>query len=154
MVRLDLRLSSRTDECDRPRPLNDYCAGLLPCGDRRKRGADRSSTSAAREFVQHQRLLHFVAEAPWSDEPVLAKVREPVVPAIERHGPCGRPRACTMRPSARAGAVGAMAKEEMHCQRRNECDQAERQCEGPAPADKIFASMTVDGRYEARVCPR
>ena len=37
--------------------------------------------------VQHQRLLHFVAEAPWSDEPVLAKVRELVVPAIERHGP-------------------------------------------------------------------
>jgi SRSO17 transposase len=32
-------------------------------------------------------LLHFVAEAPWSDEPVLAKVRELVVPAIERHGP-------------------------------------------------------------------
>jgi SRSO17 transposase len=31
-------------------------------------------------------LLHFVAEAPWSDEPVLAKVRELVVPAIERHG--------------------------------------------------------------------
>jgi SRSO17 transposase len=32
-------------------------------------------------------LLHFVAEAPWSDEPVLAKVRELVVPAIKRHGP-------------------------------------------------------------------
>ena len=37
--------------------------------------------------MQHQRLLHFVAEAPWSDEPVLAKVRELVLPAIERHGP-------------------------------------------------------------------
>ena len=30
-------------------------------------------------LVQHQRLLHFVAEAPWSDEPVLTKVRELVV---------------------------------------------------------------------------
>ena len=37
--------------------------------------------------AQHQRWLHFVANAPWSDEPVLAKVRELVVPAIERHGP-------------------------------------------------------------------
>src|SRR6202011_6350925 len=30
---------------------------------------------------------HFVATAPWSDEPVLAKVRKMVVPMIERHGP-------------------------------------------------------------------
>ena len=37
--------------------------------------------------MQHQRLLHFVANAPWSDEPVLAKVREMVLPVIERHGP-------------------------------------------------------------------
>ena len=37
--------------------------------------------------VQHQRLLrNFVAEAPWSDEPVLVKVRELILPAIERHG--------------------------------------------------------------------
>jgi hypothetical protein len=31
--------------------------------------------------------LHFVANSPWSDEQVLAKVREMVVPQIERHGP-------------------------------------------------------------------
>jgi SRSO17 transposase len=37
--------------------------------------------------VQHQKLLHFVGEGKWSDESVLAKVREPVMPAIERHGP-------------------------------------------------------------------
>jgi SRSO17 transposase len=37
--------------------------------------------------VQHQKLLHFVANSPWSDEQVLAKVREMVVPQIERHGP-------------------------------------------------------------------
>jgi SRSO17 transposase len=37
--------------------------------------------------AQHQRLLHFVANAPWSDERVLAKVRQLVLPAIERHGP-------------------------------------------------------------------
>jgi SRSO17 transposase len=32
-------------------------------------------------------LLHFVSNAPWPDEPVLAKVRELVMPEIERHGP-------------------------------------------------------------------
>jgi SRSO17 transposase len=37
--------------------------------------------------VQHQKLLHFVGEGKWSDDSVLAKVRELVIPAIERHGP-------------------------------------------------------------------
>jgi SRSO17 transposase len=37
--------------------------------------------------MQRQKLLHFVGEGKWSDESVLAKVRELVMPAIERHGP-------------------------------------------------------------------
>jgi SRSO17 transposase len=44
-------------------------------------------TAPARVAAQHQSLLHFVGNAPWSDEAVLAKVREQVVPAIERSGP-------------------------------------------------------------------
>jgi SRSO17 transposase len=44
-------------------------------------------TAPAGVSAQHQKLLHFVGNAPWSDERVLAKVREMVVPAIERHGP-------------------------------------------------------------------
>jgi SRSO17 transposase len=32
-------------------------------------------------------LLHFVGEGRWSDEKVLAKVREMVLPEIQRHGP-------------------------------------------------------------------
>jgi SRSO17 transposase len=32
-------------------------------------------------------LLHFVGQAEWSDERMLSKVREMVLPAIERHGP-------------------------------------------------------------------
>jgi SRSO17 transposase len=43
-------------------------------------------TAPATVSAQHQKLLHFVANAPWSDERVLAKVREMVVPTIERHG--------------------------------------------------------------------
>ncbi len=44
-------------------------------------------TAPARVAAQHQSLLHFVVNAPWSDELVLAKVRELVLPAIERRGP-------------------------------------------------------------------
>ena len=44
-------------------------------------------TAPERTAAQHQSLLHFVGEGNWSDEKVLAKVREMVLPAIERHGP-------------------------------------------------------------------
>jgi SRSO17 transposase len=44
-------------------------------------------TAPARVGAQHQSLLHFVGEAAWSDETALAKVREMVLPPIERHGP-------------------------------------------------------------------
>ena len=40
-----------------------------------------------RVSAKHQSLLHFVAQSPWSDDRVLAKVRELVVPSIERAGP-------------------------------------------------------------------
>src|ERR1700756_3725092 len=43
-------------------------------------------TAPARVGAQHQSLLHFVGVAEWSDERVLAKVRELVMPAIERDG--------------------------------------------------------------------
>ena len=44
-------------------------------------------TGPERTAAQHQSLLHFVGEGNWSDENVLAKVREMVLPEIERHGP-------------------------------------------------------------------
>jgi len=44
-------------------------------------------TAPSNVGAQHQSLLHLVGEAAWSDERVLAKVREMVLPAIERHGP-------------------------------------------------------------------
>src|SRR5208337_2257646 len=40
----------------------------------------------ARVSAKHQSLLHLVSQAPWSDETVLQKVRELVVPSIERQG--------------------------------------------------------------------
>ncbi len=44
-------------------------------------------TGPARVAAKHQSLLHFVGNGPWSDEPVLGKVREVVLPSILRHGP-------------------------------------------------------------------
>src|SRR6516165_2310978 len=37
--------------------------------------------------TQHQKLLHVVANSPWSDEKMLAKVREQVVSSMTRRGP-------------------------------------------------------------------
>jgi SRSO17 transposase len=44
-------------------------------------------TAPDRTSAQHQSLLHFVGEGGWSDEAVLAKVQEMVLPKIEHHGP-------------------------------------------------------------------
>jgi SRSO17 transposase len=44
-------------------------------------------TAPGRVAAQHQSLLHFVGQSEWSDEKVLSKVRELVLPAMERHGP-------------------------------------------------------------------
>jgi SRSO17 transposase len=72
---------------DRARPLWDYCVGLMmPCG-RKSVEPMAAVTAPERVAAQHQSLLHFVNQAPWSDEKVLAKVREMVVPALECHGP-------------------------------------------------------------------
>src|SRR5271166_1990671 len=80
-------LTSMIGHADRARPLRDYCAGLLVSEGRRSVEPIAAITAPDEAPAQHQRLLHFVADAPWSDKPVLAKVRELVLPAIERHGP-------------------------------------------------------------------
>ena len=71
---------------DRARPLRDYCVGLvMPC-ERKSVEPIAAVTAPARVSAQHQSLLHFVGQSTWSDEDVLAKVRELVLPAIERRG--------------------------------------------------------------------
>jgi SRSO17 transposase len=72
---------------DRVQPLNDYCCGLLATDGRRSVEPIAAMTAPDETSVQHQKLLHFVSNARWADQPVLAKVRELALPAIERHGP-------------------------------------------------------------------
>src|SRR5438477_2682495 len=80
-------LASVIGHADRVGPLRDYCTGLMLPGERKSVEPMAAKTAPARVPAQHQSLLHFVGVGPWSDEKVLAKVRELVLPAIERHGP-------------------------------------------------------------------
>ena len=80
-------LVSVIGHADRAGPLRDYCVGLmLPC-ERKSVEPMAAVTAPERTAAQHQSLLHFVGNAAWSDARVLAKVREMVLPEVERHGP-------------------------------------------------------------------
>ena len=80
-------LSSVLGHADRIGPLRDYCTGLILPGERKSVEPMAAKTAPARTAAQHQSLLHFVGVASWSDEKVLAKVREMVLPSMQRHGP-------------------------------------------------------------------
>jgi SRSO17 transposase len=80
-------LTSVIGHADRRGPLHDYCLGLLAAEGRKSVEPMAAVTAPASVSVQHQKMLHFVANSPWPGEPVLAKVREMVAPEIERHGP-------------------------------------------------------------------
>jgi SRSO17 transposase len=72
---------------DRAAPLHDYCLGLVMPGERKSVEPMAAITAPGRTAAQHQSLLHFVGQGGWSDAAVLGKVREMVLPQIERHGP-------------------------------------------------------------------
>src|SRR5229473_5393993 len=81
------RLAEVIGHADRVGPLRDYCTALmLPC-ERKSVEPMAAATAPARTSAQHQSLLHFVGQGAWSDDKVLAKVREMVLPEMERHGP-------------------------------------------------------------------
>jgi SRSO17 transposase len=80
-------LTSVIGHAGRAGPLKGYCTGLLAADGRKSVEPMAAVTAPAGVSAQHQKLLHFVANAPWSDEVVLAKVREMALPAIERRGP-------------------------------------------------------------------
>lgn len=71
---------------DRAQPFRDYCAGLLMPGERKSVEPMAAVVAPSHASAKHQSLLHFVGQAPWSDEAVLEKVRELVAPAVEAAG--------------------------------------------------------------------
>src|SRR6202162_1679290 len=82
-------LVSVIGHADRARPLRDYCVGLIVTCERKSVEPMAAVTAPERVSAQHQSLLHFVNEAPWSDEKVLAQVREMVLPELAGHGAPG-----------------------------------------------------------------
>ena len=80
-------LASVLGHADRAGPLRDYCTGLMLPLERKSIEPLAAATAPERVSAQHQSLMHFVSSSPWSDEKLLGKVRELVLPAMERHGP-------------------------------------------------------------------
>ena len=97
-------LTSVIGHADRAKPLRDYCLGLMmPC-ERKSVEPMAAITAPERTAAQHQSLLHFVGEGKWSDEKVLAKVRELVLPKMERHGRL-KPGSSMIRAFLRRGSI-------------------------------------------------
>src|SRR5690349_23507176 len=79
-------LASVIGHADRARPLRHYCTGLILPGERKSVEPMAARTAPAQVAAQHQSLLHFIGVGNWSDEKVLAKVSELVLPGIEKYG--------------------------------------------------------------------
>lgn len=80
-------LASVIGHKDRALPLRDYCKGLLVETGRKSVEPMAAVTAPDKTAPQHQSLLHFVGNAPWSDAAVLRKVRDLTLPAMEKRGP-------------------------------------------------------------------
>ena len=79
-------LASVMGHAARVGPMRDYCTGLLLSCERKSVEPIAAATAPAGTSAQHQSLLHFLAKGEWSDAAVLGKVRDLVLPQIERHG--------------------------------------------------------------------
>jgi SRSO17 transposase len=80
-------LAKAAGHADRHTPLKNYCKGLLLPIERKsvEPMAARLAPNDVRRM--HQSLHHVVADAPWSDEQMLAEVRRQVLPAMQKNGP-------------------------------------------------------------------
>src|SRR5260370_1357731 len=142
---------------DRAVPLQDYCLGLLMPGDRKSVEPMAAVTAPARVPAQHQSLLHFVGNAAWSDEAVLAKGRALVLPAVARRGPVDAAarhetrlpeNGPESRPSSRTGPCGFGARG--RCRRKPGRDVADR----PAGRGAIRNTSRSRSRRWLSNCPK
>jgi len=80
-------LAQAAGHADREEPLKAYCTGLLLPGERKS--VEPMAARLAPDNVRqtHQSLHHVVADAPWSDEVVLRRVREYALGAMLEQGP-------------------------------------------------------------------
>jgi SRSO17 transposase len=81
------RLGEAAGHVDRAIPLRLYCTGLLLPGERKS--VEPMAARLAPDNVRrmHQSLHHVVADAPWSDEAVLDRVRDHVLAPMTKTDP-------------------------------------------------------------------
>ncbi len=72
---------------DREAPFRHYCAGLLLPGGRKSVEPMAARLAPATVSAEHQSLLHFVGQSPWSSEALVSAVRGSVLPLLTARGP-------------------------------------------------------------------
>ena len=79
-------LAQAAGHADREEPIKSYCKGLLLPGERKS--VEPMAARLAPDNVRqtHQSLHHIVADSPWDDDVMLGRIRESVLPAMERKG--------------------------------------------------------------------
>ena len=76
-------LSEGLGHADRHAGLRGYCTGLMAPLKRKSVEPMAAHLAPANTRSRHQSLHHFVADAPWSDEQLLLRVAQWVVPAMD-----------------------------------------------------------------------
>ena len=79
-------LAQAAGHADRATPLKLYCTGLLLPGERKSVEPMAARLAPGNVRRVHQSLHHVVADAPWSDEAVLAGVRSYTLTAMRQKG--------------------------------------------------------------------
>lgn len=76
-------IAQQLGHADRVEPFRGYCTGLLLPGERKSVEPMAARLRPRQVRSEHQRLHHFVADAPWSDEAVLGAVHCHVIEEIK-----------------------------------------------------------------------
>jgi SRSO17 transposase len=80
-------LAEAAGHSDRHDPLKSYCTGLLLPGERKSVEPMAARLAPQNVRRMHQSLHHLVADAPWSDEAVLDRSLDTVIPAMQSEAP-------------------------------------------------------------------
>ena len=96
------QMASTLGHADCRTPFRFYCTGLILPGERKSVEPIAARVEPRRVQGAHQSLHHFVANADWSQEDLLRRVRTFVLPAIEKSG---RPGSSTTRDSPRRAFI-------------------------------------------------
>jgi SRSO17 transposase len=75
-------IAQQLGHADRVAPFRGYCTGLMLPVQRKSVEPMAAHLAPTRVRSEHQRLHHFVADAAWSDDAVLAAVRDYVLEAV------------------------------------------------------------------------